>query len=53
MQSLKYFEQEGNTYHMKIQKGMYYFLSLLAFAGAVAALIYGTAEGLMYLQAAF
>lgn len=45
MQSLKYFEQEGNTYHMKVQKRMYYFLSLLAFAGTVAALIYGSSRG--------
>ncbi|MDN5286886.1 MAG: hypothetical protein JWR38_3160 [Mucilaginibacter sp.] len=45
MQSLKYFEQEGNTYHVKIQKGMFYFLSLLSFAGMAATLIYGSSKG--------
>ena len=45
MQSLRYFEQDGNTYHVKIQKGMFYFLSLLCFAGMVATLIYGSSRG--------
>nr|WP_067063697.1 hypothetical protein [Mucilaginibacter sp. L294] len=45
MQSFKYFEQEGNTYHIKVQKGMFYFLSLLAFAVMAATLIYGNSKG--------
>jgi hypothetical protein len=45
MQSFKYFEQDGNTYHVKIQKVMFYFLSLLTFAGMAATLIYGSSKG--------
>jgi hypothetical protein len=45
MQPLKYFEREGNTYQVKIQKGMFYFLSFLSFAGMAATLIYGSTRG--------
>ena len=51
MQSFKYFEQDGNTYHVKIEKGMFYFLSLLTFGGMVAALIYGSSKGAYFFAA--
>ncbi|SHF33400.1 hypothetical protein [Pedobacter caeni] len=45
MQTLKYFEQEGGIYHLKVQKGLFYTISVLGFGAMIATLIYGTTKG--------
>lgn len=45
MQTFKYFEQDGGTYSLKIQKGLLIGIVLLCLAGLMATLIYGTTKG--------
>lgn len=53
MQTLKYFEQEGSVYHLKVQKGFFYTISALGFGAMIATLIYGTTRGAYFGAALF
>ena len=45
MQTFKFFEQEGSTYHFKVQKGFFYTMAVIAFCTMIATLVYGTTKG--------
>jgi hypothetical protein len=45
MQTFKFFEQEGNIYHFKVQKGFFYTMAVMAFVTMIATLVYGTTKG--------
>ncbi|KIO75657.1 hypothetical protein TH53_19430 [Pedobacter lusitanus] len=45
METFKYFEQQDNIYHLKVQKGFFYTMAIIAFVAVIAALIYGTTKG--------
>ncbi|WP_406825619.1 hypothetical protein [Pedobacter sp. KACC 23697] len=44
MEAFKYFEQEGNTYNLKIQKGLLYTLAFGCIAAIIAILMYSTSK---------
>ncbi|MBE5318110.1 hypothetical protein IM793_02985 [Pedobacter sp. MR2016-19] len=44
MQTFKYFEQEGNTYKLKVQKGLFYTITFGCVAAIIAILIYSTSR---------
>lgn len=52
MQTFNYFDPDGGTYHMKIQKGFYYGLSIVALVCLIATLVYGTGK-VAYIGAVF
>ncbi|MBO9673146.1 MAG: hypothetical protein J7577_06865 [Sphingobacteriaceae bacterium] len=52
MQTFKYFEQEGNTYKLKVQKGLFYTITLGCIAAIIAILIYSTSKA-TFLYVAF
>ncbi|MGY0037768.1 hypothetical protein [Pedobacter sp. NJ-S-72] len=45
MQTFKFFEQEDNIYHFKVQKSYFYAMAIIAFCAMIATLIYGTTKG--------
>lgn len=45
MQTFKYFEKEGSTYHLKVQKGFFYTMAAIIFAIMVLNLIYASTKG--------
>lgn len=53
MQTFKYFEQEGNTYNLKVQKGLLYTLAFGCVAAIVAILIYSTSKATFFYVALF
>ncbi|QNN42863.1 hypothetical protein [Pedobacter roseus] len=44
MQTFKYFEQEGNTYKLKVQKGLFYTITFGCVAAIIAILFYSTSR---------
>ncbi|MBT2564384.1 hypothetical protein J7E50_23490 [Pedobacter sp. ISL-68] len=44
MQTLKHFEQQGNTYTLKVQKGLFYIIAFFSLAAIIAILIYSTSK---------
>ncbi|MEH3113949.1 hypothetical protein [Pedobacter terrae] len=53
MQTLKYFKQEGNTYNLKVQKGLLYTLAFFCVAAIVAILMYSTSKATFFYVALF
>ena len=45
MQTFKYFEKEGSTYHLKVQKGFFYTMAAIIFVIMVLNLVYATTKG--------
>lgn len=45
MQTFKYFEQEGGTFHLKVQKGFFYTMAAIIFAIIVVNLLFATTKG--------
>ncbi|GGG97951.1 hypothetical protein [Pedobacter zeae] len=52
MQTFNYFEQEGNTYKLKVQKGLFYTITLGCIAAIIAILMYSTSKA-TFLYVAF
>lgn len=44
MQTFKHFEQQGNTYTLKVQKGLFYTIAFFSLAAIIAILIYSTSK---------
>lgn len=42
METIKHFEQQGNTYTLKVQKGFFYTITFFSLAAIIAILIYST-----------
>jgi hypothetical protein len=44
MQTIKHFEQQGNTYTLKVQKGLFYAIAFFSLVAIIAILIYSTSK---------
>ncbi|SFA46588.1 hypothetical protein SAMN04488511_10613 [Pedobacter suwonensis] len=53
MEAFKYFEQEGNNYNLKVQKGLLFTLAMGCVAAIVAILIYSTSKATFFYVALF
>ncbi|SDG43589.1 hypothetical protein SAMN05421827_106213 [Pedobacter terrae] len=53
MQTFKYFEQEGDTYNLKVQKGLLYTLAVGCVAAIIAILMYSTSKATFFYVALF
>jgi len=53
MEAFKYFEQEGNTYRLKVQKRLLYTLALGCVAAIIAIAIYSTSKATFFYIAFF
>ncbi|WP_293305471.1 hypothetical protein [Pedobacter sp. UBA5917] len=45
METFKHFEQEGNTYKLKVQKGFFYTITIGCIAAIIAILLYSNSKG--------